>query len=275
MPSTGQDSSKRWKGISMEALPAGEAHTNVLAIHPHFIRLPQPRGPGGQGWAGNTSHIHGIHPPNQLRAGENKSAAFCCNSSSSSCILLPRLHGCWSWTQIHVLGAISSLGGGNGEVRRQGWNFPPESCKMQTLRLPNSCTKRQRAEIHFLQRTSHQGIQVQHLPWDTASWKTEEQEKENSSNCLIRGGTFFKAEHESDVIKTQGSSWIERKSPSLHHLAAWIWPQTLQLDFPWQPLFNFPYLCVFLQGLVHSSPAVQQHHPLKSHLPHSSCPQLL
>lgn len=131
-------------------------------------------------------------------------------------------HGCWSWTQIHVLGAISSLGGGNGEVRRQGWNFPLESCKMQTLRLPNSCTKRQRAEIHFLQRTSHQGIQVQHLPWDTASWKTEEQEKENSSNCFIRGGTFFKAEHESDVIKTQGRSWIERKSPSLHHLAAWI-----------------------------------------------------
>lgn len=113
-------------------------------------------------------------------------------------------------------------GGENEEVRRQGWNFPLESCKMQTLRLPNSCTKRRRAEIHFLQRTSHQGIQVQHLPWDTASWKTEEQEKENRSNCFIRGGTFFKAEYESDVIKTQGSSWIERKSPSLHHLAAWI-----------------------------------------------------
>lgn len=120
------------------------------------------------------------------------------------------------------LGSHTQVVGGNGEVRRQGWNFPPESCKMQTLRLPNSCTKRRRAEIHFLQRTSHQGIQVQHLPWDTASWKTEEQEKENRSNCFIRGGTFFKAEYESDVIKTQGSSWIKRKSPSLHHSAAWI-----------------------------------------------------
>lgn len=54
--------------------------------------------------------------------------------------------------------------GRNGEVRMQGWNFPLESCKMQTPRLPNSCTERQRAKIHLLQRTSHQGIQVQYLP---------------------------------------------------------------------------------------------------------------
>lgn len=122
----------------MEVLPAGEGHTNVLATHPYFIRLPEPQGPGGQRLAGNTSHIHGIHPPNQLKHVDLEGTkmqlfvvisapppAFCFHGSM--CVVAGYKSISWE---------LYPAWGGNGEVRMQRWNFPLESCKMQTTETP-------------------------------------------------------------------------------------------------------------------------------------------